>query len=199
MPDEVKTLLLDLETSPNIAYSWHGKFEVNLIEFIEESNILSFAWKWLGEKEVQCKSNRLYSKDYKNNKRLIGELHKLYSQADFVVGHNLFAFDDRVANTDILLNGLPPPPAHKVIDTLKVARKFFRFNSNKLDDLAHRLGIGRKLPHTGFSMWKGCMRNDPTSWALMEKYNKHDVDPLLEGVYLKFLPWINRPKPKRMR
>lgn len=194
-----KTLLLDLETAPTVGYSWGGrKFEVNIIEYIEEGNIISFAWKWLGDKEVQCKTNRLYSRDYKVNNRLTSELHKLYSKADYVIGHNLFAFDDKVANTDILLNHLAPPPRHRVIDTLKIARANFRFNSNKLDDLARRLGIGRKLPHTGFDMWKGCMANDIDSWKLMEKYNKHDIF-LLEEVWKRFEPWHNRPRLKRIR
>lgn len=195
---EPKTLFLDLETSPTVGYSWGGrKFEVNIIEYIEEGNILSFAWKWGGDKDIQVKSNRLYSKDYRVNNRLITELHKLYSKADYVVGHNLFAFDDKVANTDILLNKLPPPPRHRVLDTLKIARQNFRFNSNKLDDLARRLGIGRKMPHTGFQMWKDVMANDPKAWDMMERYNKHDIF-LLEEVWKRFEPWHNRPRLKRI-
>lgn len=194
-----RTLLLDLETAPTIGYSWGGrKWEVDILEYIEEGNIISFAWKWLGDKNIQCKSNRLYSKDYRVNNRLVTELQKLYSKADYVIGHNLFAFDDKVANTDILLNGIQPPPRHRVIDTLKIAKTNFRFNSNKLDDLAKRLGIGRKLPHTGFNMWKGCMANDPASWAMLEKYNIHDIF-LLEEVWKKFAPWHNRPKLPRIR
>lgn len=199
MPDKTKTLLLDLETAPARGYVWGGrKFEVNVIEYLEEGNIISFAWKWLGDKEIQCKSNRMYSKDYRVNNRLISVLHSLYSKADYVIGHNLFAFDDKVANTDILLNNLPPPPRHRVIDTLKIARQTFRFNSNKLDDLAKCLKIGSKLAHPGFSMWLGCMDNDPSSWALMEKYNKHDIF-LLEEVWKKFEPWHNRPRLERIR
>lgn len=199
MAAKEKTLFLDLETAPTIGYSWGGrKYEVDIIEYIEEGNIISYAWKWQGDTEIQCKSNRLYSKDYRVNNRLIGELQKLYSQADYVVGHNLFAFDDKVANTDILLNKLTPPPRHRVIDTLKIARANFRFNSNKLDDLARRLGIGRKIPHTGFAMWKGVMDNDPASWTLMEKYNKHDIF-LLEEVWKRFEPWHNRPRLPRVK
>jgi hypothetical protein len=199
MDKAAKTLLLDLETAPTIGYAWGGrKWEVDIIEYIEEGNIISFAWKWLGETAVQCKTNRLYSRNYRVNNRLIAELHKLYSKADYVIGHNLFAFDDKVANTDILLNHIPPPPRHRVIDTLKIAKQNFRFNSNKLDDLARRLGIGRKLPHTGFNMWKGCMANDEASWTLMEKYNKHDVY-LLEQVWNRFEPWHTRPSLKRTR
>lgn len=194
-------LLLDLETSPNVAYSWHGKWEVNLIEFIEEGQIICFSWKWLGQKEIGVKSQRMY-KGYKprskDNSKLITDLNKLLAQAEYVVGHNLVQFDDRVANTDILLNELVPPQRHRVHDTLKIAKKYFRFNSNSLDDLAHRLGVGRKLKHAGFPMWKGCLDGDKDSWDMMEKYNRHDI-VLLEGVYNKFLPWVERPALPRIR
>lgn len=200
-PNGLKTLFLDLETSPTIGYVWGGrKYEVDVVEYIEEGNIISFAWKWDGQRQIHCKSNRLYSKDYRSNKRLVSELKKLYNEADYVIGHNLFAFDDKVANTDILLNlkkGEQPPPRHRVIDTLRIARGNFRFNSNKLDDLAQRMGVGRKLPHPGFKMWKGCMANEPWAWDIMEKYNKHDIF-LLEGVWEKFKPWHNRAPLKRL-
>jgi hypothetical protein len=35
------------------------------------------------------------------------------------------------------------------------------------------------------------MNNDPKSWVIMKKYNEQDVR-LLEAVYLKMLPWINK-------
>lgn len=129
----------------------------------------------------------------KNNRALVVELHKLFSQADVTVGHNVVAFDDKTSNADFLIHGLKPPPAHRTVDTLKVARSKFKFVSNKLDDLGARLELGRKVRHPGFSLWKGCLNGDPKSWALMKKYNAGDVD-LLEKVYLKLRPWMtNHP------
>lgn len=176
-------------------------YEVNPIKITKHSRILSYAWKWYGDKEVWVASQRMfptYKKDKDNNKLLVASLCQLYSKAEYVVGHNLAAFDDRVANKGILLNGLTPPPRHRVIDTLKVARQNFRLDSNKLDDLAQLLGIGRKLPHTGFPMWEGCLAGEAKSWDMMEKYNKHDIF-LLEGVYDRFRPFIERPRLKRIR
>jgi len=121
-------------------------------------------------------------------------LHKLTSMADVTVGHNIKKFDDRRANTDFIKHGLIPPPKHKMIDTLEFARHKFDFESNKLDDLAQFLKIGKKVKHWGFELWERCMNGDPVAWALMKKYNKADVDPLLEGVYLKMRPWMtNHP------
>lgn len=188
-------LLFDLESSPNIGYCW-GKWDQNIIEFIREKQIISFAWKWLGEKEVKCLSLPMfkgYKKDPNNNKELVTELHKLISRASIVIAHNVDNFDDKMSNTDFIRHGFTPPPPHKTVDTLKVARKKFAFNSNKLDDLGSLLGLGRKLQTGGFSLWKGCLEGDPDSWDLMMKYNKQDV-VLLEKVYLKLRPWIeNHP------
>ena len=196
-----RTLLIDLETSPVLGYWWRGMHEVNPIKIVKHSRILSFAWKWYGETNISVASQRMFSsykKDKDDNKSLVKALVDLYKRADYVVGHNLKAFDDKVANKGVLLNGVEPPPRHRVIDTLTVARQNFLLDSNKLDDLAHLLGVGRKLPHTGFPMWEGCMEGKLNDWYLMEKYNKHDIF-LLEGVYNKFRPFIERPKLKRLR
>lgn len=189
-----RVLLYDVETSPNLAWIW-GKYEQDALgDFIKERQIISVAWKWLGEKVTHVlalPSFPRYQTDPENNRELIRELHRLFVRADTVVGHNVDGFDDRMANTDFLVNGLPPPPPHRSIDTLKIARGKFRFNSNKLDDLGARLGLGRKKKTGGFALWRGCMLGDPKCWDTMMAYNKQDVD-LLERVYLKLRPWTLR-------
>lgn len=188
----VKVLLYDVETSPNLAFCW-GKYEQNVLgDFIKERQIISFAWKWLDEKEVHCLALPMfpsYKKKPDDNKALILRLHELISRADVVVGHNVNCFDDQMANTDFILHGLKPPPPHKSVDTLAVARAKFRFNSNKLGDLGKRLGLGEKVHTGGFELWAGCLRGDKKSWAKMVEYNKGDV-VLLEKIYLKMRPWM---------
>ena len=191
----MRVLLYDIETSPILGYSW-GRFEVNLVHVIEESRIISVAWKWLGDKEIHClalPSFPGYKKDPKNNKQLVQALHKLISKADIAVGHNVDNFDDKTSNAAFIEHNLIPPPPHKTIDTLKVARSRFRFSSNKLDELGIRLKVGRKVETGGFSLWKGCMDGSMRAWARMKKYNMGDVS-LLERVYLKLRPWMkNHP------
>lgn len=191
----VKTLLFDVETSPNIGYTW-GVWEQDVIEVIKPRQIICFSWKWLGEKKTNVLSLPDfpgYKRDRDNNKALVSELHKVISKANIIVGHNIDGFDDRRANTDFIKHGHTPPPPHKTVDTLKVARSKFNFNSNKLNDLGAFLKLGQKVKHSGFELWKGCMNGDAKAWALMRKYNKGDVN-LLERVYLKVRPWItNHP------
>lgn len=192
----MKILLYDIETSPNIAYIW-GKYEQNAVgDFLEERQIICIAWKWLGQKEVYALALPMfkdYKKNPKNNKSLVKKLHNMFNEADIVIGHNVDKFDDKMTNCEFILHGLKPPHPHKTIDTLKVARTKFRFNSNKLDDLGLRLGLGRKVKTGGFDLWLGCLRGNPKSWAKMIHYNKGDVK-LLEKIYLILRPWMtNHP------
>jgi ribosomal protein S27AE len=92
----------------------------------------------------------------------------------------------------MLVHDLLPPSAYKEVDTLQVARRHFKFTSNRLDSLAKQLGIGEKLEHGGFDVWKAIIeRRDPAAWKLMRRYNKHDV-VLLEQLYLRLRPWMDQ-------
>jgi uncharacterized protein YprB with RNaseH-like and TPR domain len=113
--------------------------------------------------------------------------------ADIIIGHNADKFDIRKSNTRFVFHGLKPPSPYKTIDTLKIARKVFKFDSNKLDELGRYLGLGRKIPHTGFHLWHSCMLGDPKAWKVMKKYNARDIT-LLEDVYYILRPWAtNHP------
>lgn len=191
-----RILLFDIETSPNVAYVWE-KYEQNVIgDFIRERMIISVAWKWLHEKTVHsmCIPDFYGYKSKKlQNKKLIEKLHSLFSAADILVAQNGDNFDIKMANAEFIQYGLKPPPPHKTVDTLKVARSKFRFNSNKLDDLGARLGLGRKVKTGGFDLWLGCLRGEKSSWDRMSFYNKNDVI-LLEKIYYKLRPWMtNHP------
>jgi uncharacterized protein YprB with RNaseH-like and TPR domain len=188
-----KVLLFDIETAPNLSYVW-GQYEQNVIGHVQESYMLSFAYKWLGDKTVQVRSLPDY-KGYKPgepcDKDLVKDLWNLIDQADVIIAHNGDAFDLLKANTRFIYYDMDPPQFYRTVDTLKIARKQFKFNSNKLDDLGKYLGVGRKVPHTGAALWFGCMAGDKASWDTMRKYNKQDVS-LLERVYLKLRKWAPR-------
>jgi hypothetical protein len=190
-----KILFLDVETAPNLSWVW-GRWEQNVIDVHTHWYMLSFAWKWQGGKRVSCHAlpdYPRYAKDRQDDKSLIEDLHRILDQADVVIAHNGDAFDLRKANSRFLYHGLKPTKPFKTIDTLKISRKFFKNDSNKLDDLGAMLKVGRKLPHTGKHLWLGCMGGKKSSWVMMKKYNIHDV-VLLESVYNKLKPWAtNHP------
>lgn len=194
-----KVLLFDIETSPNFAKIW-AKYEQNAVgDFIQERMIICVAWKWLGSNKVESMAlpnfygyKKYVDKNYVrkiDNIKLIYKLHKLMSEADIIIAQNGDNFDVKMANAEFIEYGLDPPPPYKTIDTLKVARNKFKFNSNKLDDIGARLGLGRKMHTGGVSLWEGCLRGEKQAWDHMIKYNIQDVI-LLEKIYLKFRPWM---------
>lgn len=189
---KTRILLFDIETMANLGFIW-GKYEQNVIQYQEEWYMLSVAWKWLDEKKVYIKALPDY-KGYKggrsNERKLVESLWHLFDEADVIIGHNAQSFDIKKTNAKFIEHGFNPPSPYKVIDTKLVARRYFNFNSNKLDDLANILGLGRKIDTGGFDLWLGCASGDKKSWKKMCTYNKHDV-VLLEQVYLKMRGWMN--------
>lgn len=190
-----KYLVWDVETFPILGAVW-GKYEQNLLWTEREGCLASFAYKWLGEKRTHVFTLPDY-KTYKKNKyddiELVLALHGLFQEADGIIAHNGDSFDQKIANGRFLIHGLEPPPPYKQIDTLKIARKYFKLKSNKLDDLGDALGVGRKVRTGGIDLWHDCYYGDLKAWKKMATYNKQDVD-LLEAVYLKLRPWVqNHP------
>ena len=189
---ENRILLVDLETTPLVSYNW-GIYEQNAIEIITDWHILCFSYKWLGEKKthvVSLPDFKLYKKDPDNDRDLVKELHKLFGEAQTLVAHNGLSFDFKKANARFIYHGLTPPEPYKTIDTLKVARKYFKFSSNRLDALGDYLKLGRKVHTGGFKLWKDCMEGDLKAFKRMKRYNKQDV-LLLEKVYYSLRGWMN--------
>lgn len=184
-------LWFDLEISPLTITSW-GTYETNALEIVKEQYILSIAWKWRGEDEVHVLAlpdfPETYECDPTDDSALVEAMHELFGMADIVCGHNLQKFDRRKANARFLKAGLPPPRPYTVIDTLSLARKYFDLPSNKLASLGEYLGLGGKVEHEGYGLWKKVMSGDTDAWARMKEYNARDVE-LLEAVYQKLKGW----------
>lgn len=189
------TLLLDIETSPSLGWVWQ-KYETDVIEFKKEWYILSFSVKWLGSNKTEVFTLADFTdfeKDITSDKNLCKKLWEYLDQCAICVGHNLDKFDLRKINARFIANGIKPPSPYKTIDTLKIAKKYFSFNSNKLNDLGITLGLGKKIETGGFQLWKDCMDGDKKAFKRMATYNKNDV-VLLEKVYLKLRPFAtNHP------
>ena len=184
-----KVLILDIETAPNIAYVWRFfKENVGAKQVIENSYMLSFAAKWLGE-------DKIYYEDLSNQheKDMLIVLHALLDSADIVVAHNGDGFDIPHIQGRFVLHGLQPPSPYKQVDTVKVAKKEFNFPSNSLEYLSNVLDLpikkGGHKKYPGFELWLGVLRNDPEAWAEMKEYNILDIKTL-ELLYLKFLPYM---------
>lgn len=192
----MKVYLYDLEVAPSMGHFYDMFREGNIIAVERNWYILSFSIKELGTGKVQTfalPDFKGYKKNKEDDELLVRKLWEFFDAADILIAHNGDNFDRKKANARFIHHRLAPPSPYKTIDTLKVARQHFKFDSNRLDALARSLGLGAKLPTTGFDTWKGCMLGDTKAWALMKRYNAQDV-VLLERVYLALRPWMtNHP------
>jgi len=180
-----KILMLDIETSPNVAATW-GLWNQNvaLSQLISPGYTLCWAAKWIDEKKMAFCSIR------SGLDTMLTGIHKMMSDADIIVHYNGLKFDIPTLNQEFLAHGLNPPAPSVQIDLLRTVRNRFRLQSNKLDYVARHLGLEGKLKHKGMELWRGCMDGDDASWKTMEVYNKQDVK-LLEKVYVAMIPWIS--------
>ncbi len=184
-----KVVFLDIETAPSLGWVW-GKWQQDVIDFKANWYILSFAVKEIGQpvRVFGLIDYPGYENDKEDDKALMKDLWQVLEDADIVVAHNGDRFDLPKINTRFLTHGMQPPSPYKTVDTLQIARKIFKFDSNKLDELGRYLGVGRKMPHTGFHLWKSCMEGSKKAWAKMKRYNAQDV-VLLEKIYFLMRPW----------
>lgn len=186
---DLKILLLDIEISPSIVTVW-GLFNQNigLHSILGNSEILTWAAKWYGEKEVISASRSTSSK-----RSMLKKMHTLLSKADVVITYNGNGFDLKILNKEFLELGMSPPKPYKSLDLLSTMKNVFRGTSNKLDYWVKHLDLGKKIEHRGHQMWLDCMKGDKKAFAEMLEYNQHDVI-ILERLYKRVLPWIkNHP------
>ena len=180
-----KILIFDLETAPSLSYTF-GRWKQNISQdaIAEEGGwIICATYKWLGDSEVHT---LMFPKAiaFRDDSHICMKLWDLYEQADAVVAHNAIGFDHKILQGRCLVNNLPPLPAVKVLDTLQMAKKNFRLNSNKLDSIAQVLELGSKNQTGGISLWINTLEGDTTSQQKMLEYCKQDT-LLLEQVFLK--------------
>jgi len=178
---KIKKVLYDIETFPNILTTW-DLFPKNMIpiqNILKERSLICAAWKVHGETKVHSICVR--PDDVYNDQEVVETLYKVLSDADEIIGHYSDRFDLPMLRTRALRYGLGPLPPVAQTDTYKMARTYFKFNSNKLDYIAGFLGVGRKTK-TGYELWQKCALGDKVSLKKMVAYNKNDVR-ILGNVY----------------
>lgn len=185
----MKILMFDIETTPNLVYTW-GLFDQNigLEQIVEPGGVLCWAAKFYGAKYDQVHTGATW----KGGKlSMLQGIHRLLDEADAYVTQNGDAFDFKHLNWEFAKAGMGPPSYGTSIDLLKASRASFKMTSRKLDFVTSELGMGHKLKHEGFSLWTKVMNGDPDAQRRMTDYNVQDV-LLLEPLYRTLRPWIRK-------
>lgn len=189
-----KILFMDIETTPVEALVWDiWNQNIGLSQIIKDWSILSWAAKWRGSKSIMYDDVRS-CKDKRDDKRVCKTMWRLLDEADVVVGQNSKRFDEKKLNARFVYHGMEEPSPFQSVDTLQIAKSRFKFTSNRLEYLAKYLGVGQKytqrpVGYNGMDLWVKCLAGDSRAFEVMEKYNKGDISPTLEGVWEKLSPW----------
>lgn len=189
-----RILLIDIETAPIIGAVWQlWNNNVGLNQIVSDWHVLSFCAKWYGDDEIFYKDQR-GAKNIENDKDILGTLHSLMDESDFIIGHNVRKFDNRKINARFILNGFRRPSPYRMIDTYEIARQEFGFTSNRLEYLADKLGTKKKSKHSkypGYQLWAECLKGNIDAFQEMEEYNKMDVI-VLEEIFEILAPWYSK-------
>lgn len=175
-----RRLYFDIEVSANIGLFWQSgyKLQIGTENIIKERAVICICYKWEDDNDVYY----LQWDKKQCDKKLLQDFINVANTADELVGHNGDKFDLSWIRTRCLFHNIQMFPSYNTIDTLKVARSKFRFNSNRLDYIGKFLGLGQKN-HTNFDLWKDIMlKNDKTAMNTMIDYCIQDV-VLLEKVH----------------
>jgi hypothetical protein len=182
----VKTLLIDIETAPALAYIWNLKTRyVPLTQVAEDPYILCFSAGWLGE------DHHYFSSVWEHGEEgMVQAAWDLLDEADAVIHYNGNSFDIPTLNTEFLRYRLgPPQPAHH-IDLYTTVSKKFRVLSKSMKNMLKILSLDNKLEHKGMELWTGCMAGNKDDQKVMTEYNLQDIN-VLEPFYKELLPWID--------
>ncbi|HEX7099325.1 MAG TPA: ribonuclease H-like domain-containing protein [Acidimicrobiia bacterium] len=186
MPEPLRTLIVDVETSPFLTWSWHQKSHPQHFMVTKPPILLTWAAKWRGERKVY--DDRLTVKEVLewNDSAIAESLAELLREADAVVAHNAIKFDLPKVNGRLAHWDLPPLAPIQVIDTLKLAQRELGYPYSNLDYLARQWGFGGKLK-VHWEIWEEVLHGPDRDKALrqMVRYNRRDVqvlDPIFEKV-----------------
>ena len=186
---KARILIFDIETSPNIGWFWRAGYKLNIQpnQIIKERAIICISYRWKGEKEVY---NLAWDSE-QDDKFMLEQFIEVMNEADLLVAHNGDRFDLKWIKTRALFHGINTMLIdYPSLDTLKLAKKKFNFNSNRLDYIAKFLGFEGKIKTTG-ELWNNvCIQNDREALKEMIAYCDEDVVQL-EKVYDALVGWEN--------
>lgn len=183
-----KILVLDIEWSPATAYVWKMWDEnISPQQLIDAGGLLCFCAHWVGSKEF------LFASEWRDGKKSMAQtLRSLLDEADAVVTYNGNRYDLPKIRGHLLLEGEKPFAPPTSIDLIKTV-KSLGFVMNRLAYIAPLLGVGSKMKHEGFQLWRSVLEGDVKAQARMQKYCIQDVRVTAQ-LYKKILPFItNHP------
>jgi DNA polymerase elongation subunit (family B) len=181
----MKILEIDIETSPNLTWTFETKRAfIGPEAIVMPSRPLCFAAKWYREEGTS-----FYSEWQHGQEQMLQAGHRLLADADVVLHYNGERFDERRLNQEFAKQGWFPPAPYQRIDLWKTISQRFDLPSQKLDYALTHFGLPNKLSTGGMRLWIAVMNGEDWARRKMEEYNRNDVE-VMEPLYDKLKPWI---------
>jgi hypothetical protein len=171
-------LYFDLEVSKSQFFSYGAKVPskyLNIEDMTREYYIICWSASYVGSNTIWSDCVTPEEALAWNDKRILGRLRELIEAADLIAGHNVDAYDKKRSNTRFLLNEYEPLTDKKTLDTLKIARSKFAFESNKLDYISQRLGLRPKDDIRNRDWLKIVTTGDEATLKKVHRYCRGDV------------------------
>lgn len=188
---KAKIMIYDIETSQaEFKQWWTGKRYVSHDRMTKEPEILSIAWKWLGDDMIYTDC---WDMETHSDKELMERFLAEYNTADMVIGQNNDRFDNRWINARALKHGLYVNTMVRSFDIMKQGKRLFRLPSYSMAFMTKFLGITLKQNHEGILMWDmiedGTPEEQAEYMAKMLDYNIGDIIST-EEMYFKMRPYM---------
>lgn len=187
----MRSLVLDIETAPLLAYTFdlHDQ-NIGINQIVDSGGMLSFAAQWVGERSIQ------FAGAWERGERdLVRKAGALLDEADVVIGWNSQRFDVRWIQSQLARFGRKRVSPYANVDLMRSAKRAWKLPSYKLDYVAQFLGVGRKVRTGGFELWRDVLAGDKAAQVHMRTYNIGDVritkavyDRMLAGGWVYGLP-----------
>ena len=186
---QARVVTLDIERIPGRVRTLHRGFtiegdvwdlnalkdltrrRIHADDMIEWPRTICAAWKWYDQPDT------VFAAEWEvgGYHAFMQQVWDVFDRADLIIGHNADRFDARHLMGGWAEMGLPAPSPYKVIDTLKIARGTFAYESNTLDALNKRLGIDAKTDKYDVKIARAAVNGDKEAQATLESYNRGDI------------------------
>jgi hypothetical protein len=171
-------LYIDLEVSKSRVFSYGLKVPSGYLnpDDLEQSYyIICWVASYVGQEKIFSGCVTTEQALEWRDAEILSPLRDLMDSADIIAGHNVDLYDLKRVNTRFLLNGLEPVIGKKTLDTLKMARSKFAFESNRLDHISQKLGLRPKDDIRNKDWLEIVKTGDQRTLKKVLKYCKGDV------------------------
>lgn len=185
-----RIFLFDIETSRIKANLFRAGKQVVSRDWIDKDfYILSWAGKWLFEKETFGDAVTPKEARARDDKRIVKRLHNFVKTADFFITYNGDKFDFKKIDWRFLIHNLPPT-RYNSIDLYQKMKERFKGGpvSLAMDYVCKELGYNGKH-HTDALLWDEVEAGDKDAIDRMYEYNVNDVW-MMEDLYPRVRGWF---------